>query len=81
MYKVTVKTSGEYNNVVIGSRYCFTKKAVKKLVRLFLDVKYELEVEQFVYIGDGVFLWTDCLTNEKLDTWISDEIYKTFMWV
>lgn len=78
MYKVTVLTPGKYNNVSLGARYCITKKAVKNLVSLFLETECEIEVEQFIYIGDGIFCWSNILIDEKLENWICDEIAKTF---
>lgn len=59
MYRINVKSSGKYHNVVLGYRYCFRKKTAKGLIDLFSKSKAEFTVEKFVRLTADVFCWTD----------------------
>lgn len=66
MYRVIAKTSGKYNNVVLGARYCFTKKSAATLAALFHVDECDYEVEKFVRLHDDVFCWSDSAVSEKV---------------
>ena len=72
MYKVTVKSRGKYNNIVLGARYCFTKRSVIELAVMFARVECEFDVEKFIRIHGDIFTWSNSEVNEK----ILDKIYK-----
>lgn len=72
MYRVIVKSRGKYNNIVLGARYCFTKRSVIELAVIFAKVECEFDVEKFIRIHDDVFAWSDSVVNEKI--W--DKIYE-----
>ena len=59
MYKVTVKTRGKYNNVVLGARYCFTKRSAIDLAATFANVKCEFDVEKWTRLNKDIFCWSD----------------------
>lgn len=71
MYRVIVKDKGKYNNVVVGARYCFTKRSAVRLMADFMSVECECEVEKFVRICDDVFCWSEAEVGS--DIW--DRIY------
>lgn len=73
MYRVIVKSRGKYNNIVLGARYCFTKRSVIELAVMFAKVECEFDVEKFIRIHDDVFAWSDSVVSEKI--W--DKIYET----
>ena len=73
MYRVIVKSRGKYNNIVLGARYCFTKRSVIELAVMFAKVECEFDVEKFTRIHDDVFAWSDSVVSEKI--W--DKIYET----
>ena len=62
MYRVKVISHG-----TPGSRYCFTQKAVLRLVEVFLKGGAEAEedfvVEKFYRISPGVFAWSSLDEN------------------
>ena len=62
MYRVRVISHGPP-----GSRYCFTQKAVLRLVEVFLKAGAEAEedfiVEKFYRISHGVFAWSSLDEN------------------
>ena len=62
MYRVKVISHG-----TPGSRYCFTQKAVLRLVEVFLKAGAEAEedfvVEKFYRISPGVFAWSSLDEN------------------
>ena len=65
MYRVKVM---DWNhNITAGSRYCFTQKAVLRLVVLFLKAGAKAEedfvVEKFYRISHGVFAWSSVEEN------------------
>lgn len=72
MYRVVVKSRGKYNNIVLGARYCLTKRSVIDLAVMFARVECEFDVEKFIRIQGDVFTWSDSGVNEK----ILDKIYK-----
>ena len=73
MYRVVVKSRGKYNNVVLGARYCFTKRSVIELAVMFARVECEFDVEKFIRIHGDVFAWSNSRVSEK----ILDKIYET----
>lgn len=66
MYRVTVLTSGKYDNVALGARYCFTKRSARDLIDNFLEVNCEIEVEKFIRLCDDVFCWSDRADDKVL---------------
>lgn len=58
MYKVTVNTSGKYDNVVLGARYCFTRKTAIRLANLFFETDCGVTIAKFVHLGYS-FVWSD----------------------
>lgn len=72
MYRVVVKSKGKYNNAVLGTRYCFTKRSVIKLATMFAQNECEFEVEKFIRIHSDIFTWSDSGVSEKI--W--DKIYE-----
>ena len=73
MYRVVVKSRGKYNNVVLGTRYCLTKRSVIDLAVMFARVECEFDVKKFIRIQGDVFAWSDSEVSEKI--W--DKIYET----
>lgn len=73
MYRVIVKSRGKYNNIVLGARYCFTKRSVIELAVMFSKVECEFDVEKFIRIHGDVFAWSSSVVSEKI--W--DKIYET----
>ena len=71
MYRVVVKDSGKYNNVVLGARYCFTKRSVVSLASHFMANECECKVEKFVRLHSDIFCWSDVEVGS--DVW--DRIY------
>ena len=65
MYKVTVNTSGKYRNVVLGARYCLTRKTAIRLTNLFLGDDCDVTIEKLIRIGD-VFVWSDTTEETKI---------------
>lgn len=59
MYRINIKSSGKYHNVVPGYRYCFRKKTAKGLIDLFSECEVKFTVEKFVRLTKDVFCWTD----------------------
>lgn len=59
MYRVVVKNGGKYNNVMLGARYCFTKRSVVDLAANFMSVECECKVEKFVRLHSDIFAWSD----------------------
>ena len=59
MYRVVVNSKGKHNNVALGARYCFTKRIAIELATLFESEECDCVAEKFVYIGDGVFCWSE----------------------
>ena len=72
MYRVIVKSRGKYNNIVLGARYCLTKRSVIELAVMFARVECEFDVEKFIRIQGDVFAWSDSVVSEKI--W--NKIYK-----
>ena len=58
MYRVRVFTSGKYNNVCPGNRYCLRRKAALELANLFASSDCNIKVERLVHNGE-VFFWSD----------------------
>lgn len=73
MYRVVVKSRGKYNNIVLGARYCLTKRSVIDLAVMFARVECEFDIEKFIRTYDDVFMWRKSGVEGKI--W--DKIYKT----
>ena len=73
MYRVVVKSRGKFNNIVLGARYCLTKRSVIELAVMFAKVECEFDVEKFIRIHSDIFAWSNSGVSEKV--W--DKIYKT----
>jgi hypothetical protein len=71
MYRVVVKSRGKYNNVMLGARYCFTKRSIVTLASEFMASECECSVEKFVRIHKDIFCWSDVEVGS--DVW--DKIY------
>lgn len=65
MYKVTVNTSGRGNIVVLGARYCFTRKTAIKLANLFLGYNCDITIAKFIRC-DNVFVWSNSWIETKI---------------
>ena len=66
MYRITVKTTGKYSNVCVGSRYCLTKKDARKLVNSFFKSECNFTVEKFIRIAGTVFCWSDYEVEDSI---------------
>lgn len=66
MYKVAVKSSGKYNVVALGARYCLTRKSAIKLANLFLEDDCDITIEKFIRCSEDVFAWTDACEDTKI---------------
>ena len=55
MYRVVVKSRGKYNNVVLGARYCLTKRSVINLAVSLESLECEFDVEKFIRIHGDIF--------------------------
>lgn len=66
MYKVTVKSSGKYNVVALGARYCLTRKSAIKLANLFLEDDCDVTIEKFIRCCEDVFAWSDTCEDTKI---------------
>lgn len=65
MYKVTVNTPGKYNNVVLGARYCLTRKSTIKLANLFFRDGCDVTIKKFIRCGDA-FAWSDAWEETRI---------------
>lgn len=71
MYRVVVKSSGKYNNVVLGARYCFTKRSIVSLVSSFMANECDCKVEKFARLHHDIFCWS----NAEVDSDVWDRIH------
>lgn len=74
MYRINIKSSGKYNNVTLGYRYCFRKKTAKNLINLFSECEAEFTIEKFVRLTADVFCWTDDDEGDKVFTYYFDKM-------
>ena len=75
MYRLTVKSSGTYHNVVCGPRYCFTKKTAKDFIKSFHKYGCDLAVEKLVRLYADLFYWTDYDDGDSVFK-LYDEVYE-----
>lgn len=66
MYRITVKTTGKYDNVRIGAMYCLTKKGARELVKLYDEFECDFIVEKFVRISGTTFCWSDYEVEDSI---------------
>lgn len=77
MYRVVVKSRGKHNNVVLGARYCLTKRSVIGLAVRFESCECEYDIEKFVRIHGDIFYWSDAIDEkiwEKIDEALDNEV-------
>ena len=58
MYKVEILNTGKYNNVVTGTRYCFTKNSAVEMVALCTKWECDFSVSKFRKLSGFVFSWS-----------------------
>ena len=73
MYRVVVKSRGKHGNVVLGERYCCTKRSVIGLAVTFESCECEYEIEKFTRLHGDIFGWSASDVSEKI--W--DKIHET----
>ena len=73
MYRVVVKSRGKYNNVVLGARYCLTRRSAINLAVSLESLECKFDVEKFIRIHGDIFTWSDTEVSEK----IRDKFYET----
>ena len=66
MYRVVVKSRGKHDNVVLGERYCLTKRSVISLAVTFESCECEYEIEKFTRIHGDIFGWSAADVSEKI---------------
>ena len=66
MYRVVAKSSGKYNNVTLGARYCFTKNSAATLAALFQSSECDYVVEKFTRLHGDIFSWSENEVSEKV---------------
>lgn len=68
MYRVNIKSEESNKNIISGYRYFLTKKSLKKFLKVVITKRWkcDFDVEKFSYITDGIFAWTDMLTEDEL---------------
>lgn len=71
MYRVVVKSRGKYNNVVLGARYCITKRSIVDLASTFMASECDCTVEKLVRIHRDIFSWSEVEVGS--DVW--EKIY------
>lgn len=76
MYRVVVKSRGKHGNVVLGARYCLTKRSAISLAVTFESCECEYDIEKFVRIHGDIFGWSDAIDEkiwEKIDEALDNE--------
>ena len=58
MYKIDVLSSGKYDNVVVGTRYCLTKRIANDLIKRFLMFNCIITVRKLIKMTTGVYGWS-----------------------
>ena len=77
MYRVVVKSKGKHNNVVLGERYCLTKRSVIDLAVTFESCECDYEIEKFVRLHGDIFGWSNAIDEkiwEKIDEALDNEV-------
>ncbi len=65
MYRVIVRNSGKYHNVIMGTRYCLTKRPAVNLAVMLDSVECDYRVEKFVRLYEDVFCWSEGEVDKK----------------
>lgn len=58
MYKIEVKSTGKYNNAMLGARYALSKRVAKKTINLFISNDCVIQVTKLIKCG-GCWVWSD----------------------
>lgn len=66
MYRVVVKSHGKYNNVILGARYCFTKRSAINLAVIYTRNECEFNIEKFICLNNDIFVWSDSEVSKKI---------------
>lgn len=71
MYRINVLTEGKSGNAATGYRYCLMQDTAKSLIKTFLDLGCQIEVERLIHIHSDIFTWSTDL-GKKFDDWFVD---------
>ena len=74
MYRITVKSTGKYDNAVIGVRYCFFKKSAKDLIDTFASCNCDFTVDKLIRLHSDVFSWSDYEDGDKVFDYYYEKI-------
>ena len=77
MYRVIIKSSGKYHNVMMGTRYCLTKRSAINLAVTLDSVECDYSVEKFVRLYEDVFCWSEGEVEEKFWDKVEKKLDKT----
>lgn len=66
MYRITVKTTGKYSNVCVGSVYCLTKKDTRELVNVYFKSECDFIVEKLIRVAGTTFCWSDYEVEDSI---------------
>lgn len=58
-YRVRVKTSGKYHNIVLGARYFRFQKEADKFVDQLREAGAECVAEKWTRLYFGVYCWSE----------------------
>ena len=75
MYRIIVNSAGKYNNVSLGTRYCFRKKTAIKLIDLFFESDCDITVEKLMRCCNDVFYFSDYNTGDKVLNYYSNKYF------
>ena len=66
MYRIDVLSTGKYNNVALGPRFCLFKRTAKRLVDEFSEVDCSLKVSKLIRCSDDVFCWSEGEVEDEI---------------
>ena len=68
-FRINVLTTGKYNTVVLGSRYCFFKRSVTNFIKYLIELEADFTVERFISFGGDMFGWVSDPDEVKVKAW------------
>ena len=68
-FRINVLTTGKYDNVVLGYRYCFFKKSVTDFIKILIESEADFTVERFISLSGDMFGWVSDPDEVKVKAW------------
>lgn len=64
MYKITIQSTGKYDNVTLGRRYILTTKDAVNFVATLFKYECDFSISKFTRLHKGFYCWSSEISDK-----------------